>query len=168
VGVARELLRQLPLLEGLGPDDLAIVAAHVSRLELERGETLLVEGEPNDRLISVVSGRLKVWRRGGVEEIVLAEVGPGEVLGELTVLEPGPASANVTALEPSILVALAGRDLERLEAARPRAAATIYRRLALMLAHRVAQANRLVEAYHGLQETLLEIGRLRDRFEPGL
>ncbi len=168
MGVARELLRQLPLLEGLGPDDLAIVAAHVSRLELERGETLLVEGEPNDRLISVVSGRLKVWRRGGVEEIVLAEVGPGEVLGELTVLEPGPASANVTALEPSILVALAGRDLERLEAARPRAAATIYRRLALMLAHRVAQANRLVEAYHGLQETLLEIGRLRDRFEPGL
>ncbi len=158
----------MELFQGMSEEELGWIAPSVERLRLEKGETVLEEGHENHRLFAVVSGRLKVWRRSEVEELVLAEVGPGELLGEMSVLEGGPASANVTALEASVVLALEGRVLEGLIEAHPRVAARLYRRLALLLKRRLEGANRLVAAYHGLQATLLEIERLRGGMEPPL
>ena len=166
-GLIGEMSR-VELFRGLGDEELRWIAPSVQRLRLDAGEMLLEEGHENRRLFAVVSGRLKVWRRSEVEELVLAEVGQGELLGEMSVLEAGPASANVTALEATVVLSLEGRVLEGLIDSHPRVAARLYRRLALLLKRRLEGANRLVAAYHGLQATLLEIERLRGGMEPPL
>lgn len=163
-----EEMQRVELFRGMGEEELGWIAPSVERRRVDSGEMLLEEGQENRRLFAVVSGRLKVWRRSEVEELVLAEIGQGELLGEMSVLEAGPASANVTALEPTVVLALEGRVLEGLVETHPRAAARLYRRLALLLKRRLEGANRLVAAYHGLQATLLEIERLRGGMEPPL
>ncbi|MHA3705220.1 Crp/Fnr family transcriptional regulator [Jatrophihabitans sp. YIM 134969] len=74
---------------------------------LARGQILFVEGEPADHLFVVRSGRLKVHvtsERG--TELVLAVVGPGDTLGDVSVIDRGPRSADVLATAPSELLAV--------------------------------------------------------------
>ena len=108
-------LAQISLFAGLEPGELAALAQHAFVRKLARGQILFTEGEPSEHLFLVRSGRLRVFvasSRG--EELVLSVVGPGESLGELSVLDRQPRSATVDALEPAELIALAGADARQL------------------------------------------------------
>lgn len=108
-------LAQISLFAGLEPGELAALARHAFVRKLARGQILFTEGEPSEHLFLVRSGRLRVFvasARG--EELVLSVVGPGESLGELSVLDRQPRSATVDALEPAELIALAGEDARQL------------------------------------------------------
>lgn len=112
--IATELAR-VSLFAGLGDDELAALAAIAHVRRLARGQVLFSEGEPSDHLFLVRSGRLRVFLaspRGG--ELVLSVPGPGETLGELSVLDRQPRSANVEALEATELIAIAGDDVRTL------------------------------------------------------
>jgi CRP-like cAMP-binding protein len=89
-----ELLRSVPA------EQLAAIAA-VSRLRLlRRGQVVFTAGDPGGALIVVVSGRVKVVVRsadGG--ELTLTVVGSGGVLGEVSVADGGPRSADAETLE---------------------------------------------------------------------
>jgi CRP-like cAMP-binding protein len=90
--------------------------------KLARGQILFSEGEPSDHLFLVRSGRLRVFvasPRG--DELVLSVVGPGETLGELSVLDRQPRSATVEALDAAELVAVPGDDVRALLQSRPEA-----------------------------------------------
>jgi CRP-like cAMP-binding protein len=108
-------LAQVSLFSGLEPGELAALAQHAFVRRLARGQILFTEGEPSEHMFLVRSGRLRVFvasSRG--EELVLSVVGPGESLGELSVLDRQPRSATVDALEPAELIALAGEDARQL------------------------------------------------------
>jgi CRP-like cAMP-binding protein len=108
-------LAQVPLFAGLDAAELSTLARHAFVRRLARGQILFTEGEPSEHMYLVRSGRLRVYvasPRG--EELVLAVVGPGESLGELSVLDRQPRSATVDALEPAELIALAGDDAREL------------------------------------------------------
>jgi CRP-like cAMP-binding protein len=108
-------LAQVPLFAGLDPAELSALARHAFVRRVARGQILFTEGEPSEHMYLVRSGRLRVYvasPRG--EELVLAVVGPGESLGELSVLDRQPRSATVDALEPAELIALAGDDAREL------------------------------------------------------
>jgi CRP-like cAMP-binding protein len=108
-------LAKISLFAGLEPGELAALARHAFVRRLARGQILFTEGEPSDHLFLVRSGRLRVFvasSRG--EELVLSVVGPGESLGELSVLDRQPRSATVDALEAAELIALAGEDARQL------------------------------------------------------
>ncbi|MEP7019099.1 MAG: Crp/Fnr family transcriptional regulator [Pseudonocardiales bacterium] len=107
-----------------GPTEHALASladvAHLRRLA--RGQILFSEGEPSDFLFLVRAGRLRVFLvspRG--EELTLAVVGPGETLGELSVLDRQPRSASVDALEATDLIAIAGDDVRTLFETNPQA-----------------------------------------------
>lgn len=81
-----------PLLDGL------MTAAFPRRLA--RGQVLFTEGEASDLVFVVVTGRIKVLvssPRG--DELVVAVLGPGELLGELSVLDGSDRSATAVALD---------------------------------------------------------------------
>jgi CRP/FNR family cyclic AMP-dependent transcriptional regulator len=66
-----------------------------------RGSMLMLQGEPDDRVVVLLSGRVKVARvdRDGRE--LMFDIGdPGEALGELAFIDRQPRIATVTALEP--------------------------------------------------------------------
>ena len=104
-------LAQVSLFAGLDPAELNALARHAFVRRLSRGQILFTEGEPSEHMYLVRSGRLRVYvasPRG--EELVLSVVGPGESLGELSIIDRQPRSATVDALEPAELIALAGND----------------------------------------------------------
>ena len=100
-----DALRRTNLLGSVPDADLAALAAASRVRGFRRGQIVCALGDPADTLIVVVSGRVKVAVRsadGG--ELILSAVGPGGTLGELSVADGGPRSADVETLEDSRLL----------------------------------------------------------------
>src|SRR5206468_12671033 len=79
--------------------DLAHIAAVARERTCRAGEVLVRQGDTTGDLFSVVQGRLKVGSvAGGGEEVLLSVIGPGEVFGEIALLDDEPRSASVVAV----------------------------------------------------------------------
>jgi CRP/FNR family transcriptional regulator, cyclic AMP receptor protein len=99
------ILRRTSLLRSVPAEEIEALAG-VSRLRsFRRGQVVCTTGDPADSLIVVVSGSVKVVVRsadGG--ELTLTVVQPGGALGELSIADGGPRSADVETLEESQLL----------------------------------------------------------------
>lgn len=129
-GDADALVAASPLLAGLAPAEGAAVGDLVTWVRLPGGADLFGEGEVADAAYVLVRGRVDVH----VEGALLAQHGPGEVIGEAGLLGSGVRSATVTAVRDSVLVRLEPERFERLAATHPGAA----RHLAAVVAERLA------------------------------
>ena len=93
-------LRQTDLLRSVTARDLEPVAAASRLRSVRRGQVLFTTGDPSDTVILVISGRVKVVvRSGDGAELTLTVVQPGGMLGELSVADGGPRSADAEALD---------------------------------------------------------------------
>ena len=126
-------LHQAPLFSALSPDELLPLAELCSDVELEAGERLFAEGEAGDSLYVVVSGSVAVEQDGRR----VAELGPGECVGELAVLDWEPRSARVAAVAACQLVRLERDDLLDQLGDHPE----LLRALAMVLTQRLRQAH---------------------------
>jgi predicted acylesterase/phospholipase RssA/CRP-like cAMP-binding protein len=103
-------------------DVLADVVAELTTVLVRSGEVIVVEGEPSDDLLLVVSGRLRVVRAAAAgEETVLAHIGRGETVGELGLITRDPRSATVYAIRDSVLARLTREGYDRLCRRHPQA-----------------------------------------------
>lgn len=95
----RAALKRVPLLARLSDGDCDSLLRFLRERRLVPGEALFRQGEPGDTLVVVVEGVLavKARRSPNAPELELARVGPGEVVGESTCLDPAPRSATVEA-----------------------------------------------------------------------
>lgn len=94
------ILRQTSLFRSLPAGDLEAVTAASRLRTFRRGQIVFTAGDPGDTLIVIISGRIKVVVRsadGG--ELTLTIIGPGDVLGELSVADGGPRSADAETLD---------------------------------------------------------------------
>jgi CRP/FNR family transcriptional regulator, cyclic AMP receptor protein len=94
------ILRETSLLGQVPAADLAHLAAASRLRAFRRGQVVFMTGDPGDTLVVVVSGRVKVVARaadGG--ELTLTVIGPGGLLGELSVADGGPRSADAETLD---------------------------------------------------------------------
>ncbi|HEV3351454.1 MAG TPA: Crp/Fnr family transcriptional regulator [Acidimicrobiales bacterium] len=93
-GVGAELV-------GVERGAVALLRAEGRARRFRTGATLFHEGDDSDWIGLVVKGRVKVSCYGadGRERLV-AVIGPGELLGELSAIDGEPRSATATALEP--------------------------------------------------------------------
>jgi NTE family protein len=119
----------------LEPAERARLAAELATLNLRRGEVLVRQGEAADALYVVVTGRFAVTI--GDRAQIVAEVGPGQPIGEIAFLAGGTRTATVTALRDSVVLRLGRSEFEALSAKN----AGIWRTLTVTLARRVAEAN---------------------------
>ena len=105
--------------------------------------TLVNEGDTTDSLYVVLSGRVKVYvSSDNGREVILAELGPGEYFGELS-LDQEKRSASVQALEPCTCCVVQGAQLRRFLAEHPD--------FALHLTHKMARmVRRLTEQVKSL------------------
>ena len=102
-------LGAVPLFRGLSDDVLAAVAAIATAVNYAAGEVVCKRGDDGDCLYLVTAGTVHV-RRG---ERLLAELGAGEVVGELSVLDRQPRSADVVAASALELVRIRAADFDR-------------------------------------------------------
>src|SRR5262245_26001994 len=87
------LLRQVPLFASFDDDELQMLAELFVEVSYHRGDTVCLEGEVGDTFFVCVSGELEVW--GGAPRRIINRLGPGEVLGEMSLLLGGRRAATV-------------------------------------------------------------------------
>jgi CRP/FNR family cyclic AMP-dependent transcriptional regulator len=95
-----DLLRKLPALAGCSDKELAEVARQVDDWSVTAGTTLTKEGEIGREAFLIVDGRADVVIRG--EKV--AELGPGEFIGEMSMVDHQPRTATVVAQTPMMLL----------------------------------------------------------------
>lgn len=109
---------------------------------LEPNETLFREDDVGDDVCFILTGKVGVQVNGQL----VAERGPGEIIGEMAMLEPSPKrSASIVAREASCLLRVPFTDFTRVSAAYP----ALWKGIARELAERLRQRNRFVPCANG-------------------
>ena len=169
------LIRDVPLLARLAPQDLRALASRGRVKSYRTGAVLFREGDRGDALHIVVEGavRVSVLSSAGGEATV-AVLGPGEFLGDLALLDGRPRSASAIVLQPTKTLVVTRDDFRRWLRERPQAALALLEALSLRIrrtdeqladvafldaAHRLAK--RLVALAAGQYGTHIRGARLR-------
>jgi SulP family sulfate permease len=115
--------------------------------QLEVGQLLIRQGDPQENLYFLEAGELTVeFHTEEGRPLRLATSGPGAIVGELGLYLGTPASATVTAVQPSTAYHLSSANLRRLEREEPLAAAVLHRLILKRLGLRLIGAIETVEA----------------------
>jgi len=111
-------LRRSDLFASLSADAMTALQAQLTPVTLMSGEVLFEEGEPSDSLYIVISGRLRVVSRATDDqsERLVANLGHGEIVGEMGLVCDEPRSATVVAIRDTNLAKLSESGLNQLAA----------------------------------------------------
>lgn len=105
------------------------------------GAVVFAQGDAGDRLYVVTSGRLKLQVRiRGLDTLLLTTLRAPDTFGELAVIDRGPRSATVVALEPSTLLAVARSTVLALLSDRPEVTDALLRGLGATVRRLTEQA----------------------------
>lgn len=124
-------LEQVPLFSGCSPEVIERLADASEALDFAAGQVIVQQGQVGNGLYIVMSGEVRIL--AGDEE--LARLGPGETIGELSVLDQQPRVASAVASVDSVCLALASWDLIALIEQDPSLALNLLRQLAGRLRH---------------------------------
>ena len=97
-------LKKIPLLEPLPPEVLSEFIGHVELREVRRRHVIYIPGDPGDAVFFLNGGRVKVSKvtRDG-RELTLAYRVPGEIFGELCLIEARPREEMAEAMENALI-----------------------------------------------------------------
>lgn len=138
----RRVLANVSIFRDLDDRALDALLAVTSTRKLKAREVLFRKGEPGNQLYGVMSGRLKISAANAEgKEVVFSISDPGEVCGEIALLDSEPRSATATALERCELLTLDRRDFVPFLEKYPQVAI----HLAQVLASRLRRLSQLTE-----------------------
>ncbi len=93
-------LSKQPLFKNTPEDVLTKVAQQVKIHNLDEGEIVVHKGDPSQSLFIIHKGWLKVVGQGSdSEEVILNHVGPGQIIGEMSVIDQKPRSNTIAVLK---------------------------------------------------------------------
>jgi CRP/FNR family transcriptional regulator, cyclic AMP receptor protein len=129
-----DVLRRVPLFESLSEADLQSFAELVRERSYPRGSVIVFEEDPGDALYVVATGQVKVVlvAEDG-REVILSVLGPGTFFGEMAILDEGPRSAHVIAMEESNLLILRRDDFHARLRAMPEVAISLLKEISRRL-----------------------------------
>jgi len=134
-----EALRHITLFTQLGQEELAHVAAMTIERHYERGDLIVLEGDPGGALHYVRAGLVKVFKTSpSGKEQVLRLIAAGYTFNDVPALDGGPNPASAAAMEPSIVYVIRRAELRTLIMTRPEVAEAVVRTLTSALRHLVA------------------------------
>ena len=136
-----DILRATPFFSGLDSDELDAVARCIVPETHRKGDVIIRESQPGERLYLVRSGRVRVEKAQGGKQMKLAELGEGAAFGEMSLIDSVPTSATVTAVEDAELLSIGRLDLNVLLTWNPILAAKMWRAFTLVLSTRVRDMN---------------------------
>jgi CRP/FNR family transcriptional regulator, cyclic AMP receptor protein len=117
---AASLLATTGLFHDLDAETLRGLAERSIQRRYRRGQLIVSQGDPGDSLFVIAEGLVKVTVSSpDGEEMVLITLGPGETFGELALVDGGPRSASVEAIEPTEVLVLGRKGFFELVLERP-------------------------------------------------
>jgi len=148
------------MFSGLPDSCLEPVAKVANMRRVPRGSIVVRAGDKTDFVYLVLSGSLKVLvsdEEG--REVILSMLGPGELFGEMGVLDDNPRSATVVTVVPSDLIVIAKSDFKRVLQENFEVSMFIMRNLVARLrtADRKIESLALMDVYGRVARLLLEM-----------
>ena len=131
--VAIDFLRRLPLFADLPEADLRALHQKTLPMTLQTGAWLMREGEMADALYVVLAGAIEITKRSGGQEVAVAVCGPGEIIGEMALLEQALRSASGRARTDAHLLMIHERAFKQVLSASPTAALSLLRTVSARL-----------------------------------
>lgn len=126
------------LLADLMDDEVKKLEQFVSEVIVRTNSLLIEGGKANDSLWIVGEGKLAVRVKGANgEPLTVAELGDGELVGEMSWLDGQPASATTVAVIESRMLRIKFSDFDKFLWAHPDAHIQILRKFAINLSHRL-------------------------------
>ncbi len=136
-----ELLRSIPMFEGLGDEDLDALASSLVERTLRAGEMIFDQGDSGTEMYIVASGHVNIHLPGEASRRVsLKDIARGEYFGELALFDDKPRSASALATTDATLLELTRETLSNYLENRPRAAMAILQ----TMAERLRQTNAML------------------------
>ena len=130
----RKALARAPLFADLEAHSMAAVERELTLLVLPGGAPLFRQGEPADAVYVVASGCLGVFRHEDEESVdeplLMAEIPPGNIVGEMSLLSHGQRTRSVAALRDSEVWRLARSSFDKLTSRHPEVLPTLMRSVA--------------------------------------
>ena len=92
------VLRKHPIFADLEPEALDQLCRYAKHTTVKRGATIAAKGDPGNNLFAVITGTVKISSSSpDGRNAILNLIGPGEIFGEIAVLDGAPRSADATA-----------------------------------------------------------------------
>lgn len=110
------LLRSMPIFDELNSQQLDWLSQQLHAESFAPGQVIFREGERGDKFYMVESGRLAVSRQINGTTTVIDQVGPGQYVGEIALLQDRPRTATITAIEETMLLSLEAEAFHKLVA----------------------------------------------------
>lgn len=106
----RDALRAFVLFDSLRSEELDEIVAFAAERRTGKGTAIFEKDDAGSSMMVVLTGRVRIWNvsREG-KEVTLRVIGPGEVFGEIALLDGKPRSANAEALEDTLLMVVERR-----------------------------------------------------------
>lgn len=107
-------LQKYSLFGGVLPEQIDRIKPLFGHARYDVGETPMQEGNPNDKIYFIISGKVQVSKRG----IPITELGEGETFGEMELIDIMPSIATITVIESLEVVTISNRamyEISRIE-----------------------------------------------------
>ena len=132
-------LQKSPLLQGLSMWGIKKIALFGNLRDAQKDDLLIKQGDEGNEMYILLDGKVEVTRFNEEEkkEVVIATLGPGDIIGEQSLLENVPRSASVRALSATRFVMYDWEGLRRIEKSAKKSASQVYKNLAAILSNRL-------------------------------
>lgn len=134
-------LESFCLFAGLGPDELLALLQLSDIQPIAAGERIVTAGEVGHCLYVLLEGSARVYAESGGREVELSRLSAGDFFGEVSLVDDGPRSANVTAIEPCTLLRITRMTIGVLAGLQPSAAIQILGAIGRALVKRLRLSN---------------------------
>ena len=154
-----DLLRRVPLFSLLTVAQAEVISGAVTKRRFKRGEVLVEQGQKSNALSILLTGRARVVSadsRG--REVILATLGPGDYIGEMSIIDNEPHSATVRAEVQTDVLLLGRADFARCLSENASMSLVVMRGLVKRLRHadRKIESLALLDVYGRVAHALLD------------
>jgi CRP-like cAMP-binding protein len=109
--IKRDALLSSPFFQNMRPAEIDEIIGFAVDRRVSKGATIFSKGEPGSSLMAVLAGRVRIASVSAEgKEVTLNVIGPGEIFGEIALLDGKPRSADAVALEDTVLMVVERRQ----------------------------------------------------------
>lgn len=146
-GLTHEFLSELPLFAGLSVEEYAQLSAALHKKSFQAGAVLMASEQPGEVAYVLLEGTVKVLAEmADGKQAILAFLGPGDTVGEMSLIDSAGRSATAVALERCAALAMDRTDFTRCLKSMPR----LTYNLVQLLSRRLRLANEQIRALSSL------------------
>lgn len=143
-------IESLGFLAELDEDERLLIESWGVMIPISKGEVLFRQGEGQDTLYLVLSGTLEAEHTSDVSRIKVGQIQAGESIGEMSVLDPMPASATVRAITDGKVWRINREKFQAFLKEHPSSGVKILENISIQLARRMrVSGEKLLQSWEG-------------------